>query len=135
VVPARDKYYRAVFLISAIYDISLGVIFTFFAGSAFKLLGIPEKMPPFGGYLALIGAFLMVIGVAYALITFGDLKRNRDLISVGILYKLAYCTTAFYYFAAGNVPHIVFVSVFGIVDSVFFVLMLECRIFLSKSSS
>jgi hypothetical protein len=135
VILARDKYYRALFLISAIYDISLGVIFAFFAGSAFWFLGIHEKLPSFNGYLALIGAFLMVIGIAYALIFFGDLKKNKDLISVGVLYKFAYCTTAFYYSAIGNVPHIVFVSVFGVIDLVFFILMLECRIFLNRSSS
>lgn len=133
--PAREKYYRAVFIVSAIYDISLGIIFTFFAAAAFNLLGIREKFPPFQGYLTLIGAFLLVIGIGYGLIFFGDLKRNRDLISVGTLYKFAYCASAFYYFAVGNVPHVVFVSVFGVIDLIFFVLMLECRIFLRRSSS
>jgi hypothetical protein len=132
---ARDKYYRAVFLVSAVYDISLGIIFTFFAAAAFKFLGIPEKLPSFEGYLTLIGAFLIVIGIGYGLIFFGDLNKNRDLISVGILYKFAYSATAFYYFDVGNVPHVAFVSVFGVFDLIFFILMLECRIFLRRSSS
>lgn len=129
---AREKYYRGLFLASAIYDMFLGIVFTLFYKSAFDLLNISDKLPQFGGYISLIGAFLFVIGIAYYLISRGDLRQNRDLILVGVLYKLAYCVTAFYYFAVGNVPHIIFVSLFGVVDFIFFVLMTECAISLRK---
>ena len=105
---------------AAIYDISLG---------------IADRLPEHGSYMALIGVFLFVIGVAYALIFVGDLQRNRDLITVGALYKLAYCSVAFYYFAIGDVPHTVFISLFGVADLVFLVTMTECRIYLSKMES
>jgi hypothetical protein len=129
----REKYYRLLFLVSAIYDIVLGIIFTFFSSWAFALLGIKEKMPDFSGYLSLIGAFLLVIGIAYFLIYRGNLEKNRDLITVGVLYKLAYCTIAFAYLAMGSIPHHIFVSLFGIADLIFFVLMLECRLHLKKT--
>jgi len=132
---SREKYYKALFLIAAIYDILLGIIFTFFYRFAFQFLGIAEKMPQHGAYISLIGAFLLVIGVAYALIFVGDLQRNRDLITVGVLYKLAYCAIALYYFAVGQVPHMVFVTLFGIADFVFLVLMAECRLFLRRTGS
>jgi hypothetical protein len=64
----RLKYYKVLFLIASIYDIPLGIVFTFFYKFAFELLGISETLPKFGGYLSLIGAFLFVIGVAYYLI-------------------------------------------------------------------
>jgi len=124
--PAREKYYRLVFAISAIYDTVLGVVFAFFYRPAFSWLGIRDRLPEFGGYLSLIGAFLFVIGVAYFLIARGDLQKNRDLILVGILYKLAYCVTAFFYFAEGNIPHVIFAVVFGVADFLFLVLMVEC---------
>ncbi len=92
-------------------------------------------LPEFGGFNSLIGAFLFVIGIAYLLIFLGDLQRNRDLISIGALYKLAYCAIAFYYFAIGNVPHIIFLSLFGVADLIFFILMAECRLFLAKKST
>ncbi|HUU26229.1 MAG TPA: hypothetical protein VM123_00320 [archaeon] len=133
--PSRDKYYRGLFLISAIYDIALGIIFTFFYGFAFEFLGVPERLPEFGGYLSLIGAFLFVIGVAYYLIYRGDLQKNIDLILVGVLYKLAYCAVAFYYFAIGNIPHIIFATLFGVADFIFFVLMAECFFFIRKIAS
>jgi hypothetical protein len=124
--PAKEKYYRSLFLIAAVYDVLLGITFTFFPARAFATLGISEKLPAFGGYLMLLGAFVLVIGFAYFLISRGDLRRNLDLILVGALYKLAYSTTAFYYWSQGNLPHIAFAALFGVADAVFFALMAEC---------
>jgi hypothetical protein len=51
---------------------------------------------------------------------------------VGALYKLAYCSTSFFYFAIGEIPHMLFLSLFGVVDLIMFALMAECFIFLGK---
>jgi hypothetical protein len=131
---SRIKYYKTLFLIASVYDILLGIVFTLFYRSAFAFLKISDTLPKFGGYLSLIGAFLFVIGIAYYLIYRGDLIKNRDLIFVGLLYKLAYSATAFFYFAIGQVPHMLFVSLFGVIDLIMFLLMTECYIFLSKVS-
>ena len=128
----RKKYYKILFLIASVYDVFLGIVFTFFYKLTFKLLGISEALPEFGGYISLIGAFLLVIGVAYYLIYRGELVKNRDLIMIGTLYKLAYCAVAFFYFAIGEIPHMLFLGLFGVVDFIMFVLMLECYIFLGK---
>jgi len=125
-IPAREKYYRGLFSVAATYDILLGIIFTFCPTQAFSALGIKDKLPAFGGYVTLLGAFVLVIGVAYVLIACGDLRRNADLIFIGTVYKLAYSTTAFYYWAVGELPHIAFAAMFGVVDAVFFILMAEC---------
>jgi hypothetical protein len=130
--PAREKYYRFLFSISAIYDFLLGVTFMFFAERAFAALGISDKLPAIRGYLTLLGAFVLVIGVGYFLIARGDLRQNADLILVGTLYKLAYSATAFYYWAQGSLPHVAFGAVFGVADAVFFILMAECYWSLDK---
>jgi len=130
--PAKEKYYRVLFTIAAFYDLVLGLAFTFFPARAFAALGISDKLPAFGGYLTLLGAFVLVIGIAYALIARGDLLRNADLILVGTLYKLAYAATAFYYWWAGSLPHVAFAAVFGVADAVFFVLMAECWLCLKR---
>jgi uncharacterized membrane protein HdeD (DUF308 family) len=130
--PAKEKYYRSLFLIAAVYDFLLGIMFTFFPARAFDALGIREKLPAFGGYLTLLGVFVLVIGVAYFLISRGDLRRNLDLILIGTLYKLAYSATAFYYWLTGNIPHVIFVGLFGVADAIFFVFMAECYWFLKK---
>lgn len=132
--PTKEKYYRSLFAIAAAYDVLLGITFTFFPARAFDALGIREKLPAFGGYLTLLGAFVFVIGIAYFLIASGDLQRNRDLILVGTLYKLAYSATAFYYWLTGNIPHAIFVALFGVADAVFFILMAECYWFLKQEA-
>jgi len=118
--------------VSAIYDLVLGITFAFLYRSAFGWLGIAGQLPQFGGYLTLLGAFVFVIGIAYFLVFRGDLRQNRDLILVGTLYKLAYCAVVFYYFSRGALPHLIFAALFGVVDSLFFILMVECWIFLGR---
>lgn len=127
---SRKRYYRGLFLVAAIYDGVLGIAFTFFHGVLFEML---DLTPPGGGYIPLLGAFLFVIGVAYYLIWRGDLARNRDMIFVGTLYKLAYASVAFVFWALGDIPHVVFAGLFGVADLVFFVLMLECWLYLGRT--
>jgi len=130
--PVKEKYYRSLFTLSAVYDVLLGVTFMFFAERAFAALGISDKLPAIRGYLTLLGAFVLVIGIAYFLIARGDLNRNVDLILVGVLYKLAYAGTAFYYWYQGHLPHVAFGALFGVADAVFFVLMAECYMLLKR---
>lgn len=132
---SRLKYYKGLFLLVAVYDIILGIIFMFFAKSIFKLLDIPEKFPEFDGYLTLIGVYVLILGIAYYLIYRGDLQKNRDLILIGVLYKLGYCAVTFYYFIIGNIPHILFLALFGFIDFIMFLLMLECYNTLGKEEA
>jgi len=134
VTTVRERWYRELFLAAAVYDVALGIVFLFFGGWAFDLLDIRNELPE-GGYVPLLGAFLLVIGIGYWLIYRGDLMRNRDLIAVGTLYKAAYSGVGFWVWAFGELPHIVFVAVFGIADLVFFVLMLECWLTLRKQQT
>ena len=128
----KEKYYRTLFAVAAVYDLVLGITFTFFPARIFAALGIAGEMPAFGGYLTLLGAFVLVIGVAYALIAQGDLQRNADLIFIGALYKLAYASTAIYYWATTGLPHVIFGALFGVADLIFFVLMAECYFFVKR---
>jgi hypothetical protein len=131
----KEKYYRTLFAIAAVYDLALGIAFTFCPGQTFDLLGIRAKLPAFGGYLTLIGAFVLVLGISYAVIAGGNLRRNLNLIAIGALYKLAYAATAFYYWAQGGLPHVVFGSVFGVADIVFFILIAECFVCLKQDKN
>ena len=122
----KEKYYRTLFAVAAIYDLVLGITFTFLPARTFAALGIADKLPAFGGYLTLLGAFVLVIGVAYTLIAQGDLRRNADLIFIGALYKLAYASTAIFYWLTTGLPHVIFGAFFGVADAIFFLLMAEC---------
>jgi len=130
----RKLYYKSLFAVAAIYDTVLGVIFLFFGRWAFDALDIADKYPE-GGFLALIGGFVLVLGVGYFLIWRGDLWRNRDLVAVGALYKLAYTGVGLYIAIAEEVPHALFLWGFGVADAVFFVLMAECWLYLYRRQS
>jgi len=69
-IASRERFYKGLFLVAAIYDIFLGIIFTFFSKLVFRLLNISDMLPEFGGFISLIGAFLFVIGIAYLLMHF-----------------------------------------------------------------
>lgn len=127
----RQRYYSSLFAVAAAYDIVLGIIFLFFGRWAFDALDIEGKYPE-GGFLPLIGAFVLVLGIGYYLIWRSDLWRNRDLVTIGALYKLAYTGVGIYIAVADEVPHALFLWGFGVADAVFFVLMLECLVFLYR---
>jgi hypothetical protein len=132
--PAKEKYYRGLFTVAALYDLLLGLTFALFPRQAFEALGIADQLPAFRGYLRLLGVFVLVLGIAYALISRGDLRRNTDLILIGTLYKLAYAATVFYYWATGGLPHVAFGALFGVADVIFFVLMAECLLCLKREA-
>ena len=127
----RDRYYRVLYGVAAVYDIVLGIIFLFFGRWAFDALDIADKYPE-GGFLPLVGAFVLVLGVGYYLIWRGDLWRNRDLVAIGALYKLAYTGVGIYIAVTDEVPHALFLWGFGVADGVFLVLMVECLLYLYR---
>lgn len=131
---SRERYYRGLFAVAAIYDLVLGVVFLFFGRWAFDLLDIEEKYPE-GGFVQLIGAFVLVLGVAYYLIWRHDLWRNRDLVAIGALYKLAYSGVGLWVAIFDEAPHVLFIWGFGVADAVFLVLMAECLRYLYQHSS
>ncbi len=128
----RERWYRILFWIAAVYDLTLGIVFLFFYRPVFEFLEIEDTIPEHTSYLSLIAAFLFVIGVAYVFIARGDLLRNRDLIAVGALYKLAYFSVALWYLIDGVYPHIIFFALFGVADFLFLVAMAECWWYLGR---
>ncbi len=128
---SRKQYYRGLFATAAIYDLVLGVVFLFFGRWAFDVLDIEEKYPE-GGFLELIGGFVLVLGIGYYLIWRSDLWRNRDLVAIGALYKLAYTGVGLWIAVFGEVPHMLFLWAFGVADAVFLVLMVECWVYLHR---
>lgn len=128
---SRRLYYRGLYGVAAVYDTVLGVLFLFFAKWAFESMGVLEAYPV-EGYIQLIGAFVLVLGIGYFLLWRGDLWQNRDLVLVGALYKLAYSGVAFYIAATAEVPHWLFVWGFGVADAIFLVLMVECLYYLYR---
>jgi hypothetical protein len=58
-----------------------------------------------------------VQGIFY-LFVYRNLKRNIDIVKVGIAYKIVYSGLTFYYWALGELPHQIF-ALFGFLDLIF----------------
>lgn len=129
---SKENFYRGVFAVAAIYDIILGIAFMFFHKGVFKMLAISEKAEGSGPYLALIGAFLFALGIGYAYVTFKNLDENKGLILIGSFFKFAYFITALWYYAIDQLPHISFLAVFGVIDLIMGMIMLQCFVTLNR---
>lgn len=116
----REKVYRNLFLIAALYDFILGFAFFFFLPFFFeKIFGIAAPIYPAfyqGG-----AAFVFVMGVGFFFV-YLNMYRNVDIVKVGIIFKSVYSALAFYYVFIENMPWIF--SIFGFLDLVFIVLFI-----------
>ena len=113
-------FFRGVFLVAALYDLVLGLVFFFLYPWVYGLLGV--SLPTEPAYLHLAAAFVFVQGIMYYLV-YRKLERNVDLVLVGAIYKLAYSGVAFYHWGMGTLPHPIF-ALFGFLDVIFLALFL-----------
>jgi len=110
-----NKFYQNGFLIAALYDLFLGLIFFLFYSQIYSMFNI--KLPENPAYLHLSAAFVIAQGVLYYMV-YKNMDRNRDIVKVGIVYKISYVSVIFYYWAIGGLPHSMF-GIFGILDIIF----------------
>ena len=109
--------WRTFFLVSAIYDIVLGVAFFILYGPLFDALGI--ALPNNTSYIHLTAAFVFTQGLGYWFV-YQDPSANLGIVKLGIVYKAIFSGLAFYYLAIGQLLHPVFI-VFGIADLLFLI--------------
>jgi hypothetical protein len=122
-VGKKDGFYKKLFLIAAIYDLFLGIIFLTLYKPIYSYLNI--ALPTYPMYLQLSAAFVIAIGMAYYYI-YKNLYRNIDLVKLGIIYKVIYTSLAAYYYFVG-VAHTIFLwfAIFDIVFLIFFIRFLS----------
>jgi len=113
----KDSFFRSLFLIAALYDIILGLLFFFFYRQVYGFFNI--TLPDYPMYLQMAVAFVLAMGIGYYFV-FKNLYRNVDLVKLGIVYKAVYAgLTTYFYFA--NLAHVVFFW-FAIIDFIFLLL-------------
>ena len=112
------KFYKGVFVVATIYDLVLGFVFFFFYQNIFNLFGIP--LPDNPSYAHLSAAFVFVQGLSYWFV-YLNLKRNIDIVKVGLVYKIVYTAVAFFHWGRGTLPHPMF-ALFGFTDLIFIAL-------------
>ncbi len=113
----HEKAYRNLFLIAALYDFVLGLVFFIFLGYFFEnVFKMPYPLYP--GFFKGAAAFVIVMGIGFYYV-YRNMYRNFDIVKLGIIFKIVYTGLAIYYVFFGNIPWIF--SIFGFLDIIFIV--------------
>lgn len=93
--------YRKFFLFAAVYDGLLGLSFFLFYRHIYGWFAI--TLPNHPGYIQLPALFIAIMGLADYYV-YLDPLRNRDLVKIRILMKLAYSLLCFYHYFFNALP-------------------------------
>ena len=99
----KVKTIKLLFIISALYDFILGVIFLVGFRKIYNYFNI--ALPNHDGYVQFGAALVAIFGVGFWFVA-RDPQRNRDIVKMGILLKVSYSGVVFYHAALGNLPGI-----------------------------
>ncbi|MBD3252713.1 hypothetical protein GF386_03215 [Candidatus Pacearchaeota archaeon] len=113
----KDNLFRIIFLIAAVYDFVLGILFLVFYKSIYNFLGI--TLPVYPMYMQMAAAFVIAMGVGYYFV-YKNLYRNIDLVKLGVVYKAVYSGLAGYFYLS-DLGHVIFFW-FAIIDIIFLLL-------------
>jgi hypothetical protein len=125
-----NKLISLLFALSSVYDGLLGIAFLFWAEPIFRCYGVTP--PNHFGYVRFPAELLVVFGIMFAVIAM-DPRKNRDLIPYGILLKLSFCSTVFYYWARTGIPDMW--KPFAVCDFIFMLLFIWAWLTLSIKES
>jgi len=121
------KTIKAIFLISAWYDILLGIIFGLFFKPIYQSFGV--ELPNHAGYIQLSALYIFVFGIGFYLI-YKNPVQNREIIILGILMKLAFFVVAIGHLVLDTIPSIHIP--FAILDILFVLLFVPAYLGLKK---
>ena len=117
------------FIIAAIYDGVLGILFLFAANAIFQLYQVTP--PNHLGYVQFPGALLIIFALMFMAVAINPIK-NKNLIPYGILLKVSYCTIVFYYWFTTGIPSMW--KPFAILDLIFMILFVWAYLALTKEA-
>ena len=113
------KSVKMVFLVGALYDLILGAVFALFFKTVYALFG--TELPNHAGYIQLAAAYIFIFGIGFYFV-YRDPHRNRAIIALGILMKLAFCVVVFGHLLVDTIPS--FYIPVAVLDVVFLALFL-----------
>jgi len=121
------KGIRTMFLIAALYDIILGIVFGLFFKLVYTSFG--AELPNHAGYIQLAAAYILVFGIGFFLV-YKDPVRNQAIITLGVLMKLVFVVIIFGHLLIDSVPS--FYIPFALLDIVFLLLFLYAQTAIKK---
>jgi hypothetical protein len=95
------NWIRPLFVVAALYDFVLGVVFLFAFQSVYLRFNV--TLPNHPAYVQFAATLVAIFGVGFWFVSRAP-ERNRDIIKLGILLKLAYSATVLVYWAQGRIP-------------------------------
>lgn len=96
-----ERTIRVLFVVGAVYDGLLGVVFLFASSALFQWQGVTPPNHP--GYVHFPAALLVVFAAMFMSIAMNPV-RNRNLIPYGILLKISYCGVVLFHWLTAGVP-------------------------------
>jgi hypothetical protein len=97
----RASWIRPLFLFAALYDLVLGVGFFFAFKPIYERFAIP--LPNHDAYVQLPAALIAIFGVGFWFVSRAP-DRNRDIITLGVLMKLAFSGIVLSYALRDAIP-------------------------------
>ena len=92
---------KKLFVIAALYDFILGVIFLVAWKQLYNDFGV--TLPNHAGYVQFGAALVAIFGIGFWFVAQNP-ERNRDIIKMGILLKIAYSGVVLGHYFFGLVP-------------------------------
>jgi len=109
--------YRWFFLVAAVYDIALGLVFLVAGPQILQSIGM--VLPPHIAYIQLAAVFVAVQGFGYWLV-YRAPWTNLGLVRMGVAYKASYSGLTLFYLVTSQLPSVFFVP-WAVVDFLFLV--------------
>lgn len=97
----KTEWVKPLFVFAAVYDLVLGLGFAGFFKSILPRFQVP--LPNHDAYLQLPAALIAIFGIGFWYVA-RDPGRNRDLIRLGVMLKLAFAGIVLAHYAAGTMP-------------------------------
>jgi hypothetical protein len=97
----KREWVGPLFVVAGIYDFVLGLVYLLAYKPIYERLGI--ALPNHPGYVQLNAIFIVIFGLGFLLVARSP-ERNRDIIKLGVLLKLAYSGLVLTYYFLGNMP-------------------------------
>lgn len=92
---------RPLFVVAALYDIVLGAAFAFAFRPIYGRFGI--ALPNHDAYVQLPGLLIAIFGIGFWIVS-RDPARQRAIIGLGVLLKLAFTGVVLYHRLFGSIP-------------------------------
>ncbi len=97
----KREWIRPFFLLAAAYDIILGVVFLLAYPAVYGRFGV--TLPNHPGYVQFAAAVVAIFGIGFWYVAQAP-ERNRDIIKLGVLLKLAYSGVVLGWWFQGQMP-------------------------------